>query len=61
MGVLYDLYRQVMERKNHNEDGNEGRPDTHKGSRQCPIHDNQIVGEDEVEQTNADTQRTGRH
>lgn len=27
MGILYDLYKQVMERKNRNEDGNEGRSD----------------------------------
>ena len=33
MGILYDLYKQVMERKNRNEDGNEGRSDLNQRSR----------------------------
>ena len=59
MGILYDLYKQVMERKNRNENGNEGRTDPHKGSRQCPVHNHKELGKDEVEQADADAKRTG--
>ena len=61
MGILYDLYKQVMERKNRNEDGNERRSDLNQRSRQCPIHDHKELGKDEMEQSLSDTQRTGRH
>ena len=41
------------------ENGNEGRTDTHKRSRQCPVHNHKELGKDEVEQADADTKRTG--
>lgn len=43
----------------NNENGNEGRTDTHKRSRQCPVHNHKELGKDEVEQADADTKRTG--